>query len=345
LLVASCHPSPHHPITASPHHPITVGATQSRKYSPLRSAAPKFWIPTLYGDSITGTFIGISTAGYDDVERHDYAATVAYAPDTERWEYDVTYNYNGLGTPIIAAELSRQWLRTQTSARHEDLAAVDVVYPIRKWRNSTTLQLGAELAHLLGESHVGIRGGIGFANTRRPQYAISAEDGVRASVFARSRFDWYSEINARTAAYKSIDAFGFAHHVVALRANGIARSNGAPFVTEVGGETDFLPVRGFASGTLYGKSAWSATAEYRIPLALVGRGSKVRPLFLDRVSGAFFYDIGGTDKATISSVGAEVTAITQILTFNATLPIRVGVAYSLRGEVNRRAYVAAGQNF
>src|SRR5207253_7966079 len=116
-------------------------------------------------------------------------------------------------------------------------------------------------------------------------YAISSEDGVRGSVFARHRFDWYSEINARTSAYKSIDAFGFAHHVIALRANGIARTGASPFVTEVGGEAEFLPVRGFSSGTLFGRSAWSATAEYRIPLALIGRGSKMRPLFLDRVSG------------------------------------------------------------
>ena len=65
----------------------------------------------------------------------------------------------------------------------------------------------------------------------------------------------------------------------------------------------------------------------------------------DRVSGAFFYDVGGTDKATISSAGAEITAVTQILTWNATIPIRVGVAYSLRGEVDKKVYVAVGQNF
>ena len=51
-------------------------------------------------------------------------------------------------------------------------------------------------------------------------------------------------------------------------------------------------MRGFSRGVRAGTRAWSATAEYRLPIAMVGRGVRVLPFFLDRVSATVFADAG-----------------------------------------------------
>jgi hypothetical protein len=53
-----------------------------------------------------------------------------------------------------------------------------------------------------------------------------------------------------------------------------------------------FPVRGFPSASLLGIRAFSATAEYRMPLTLSGRGLGTLPMFLDRTSVTVFGDAG-----------------------------------------------------
>src|SRR5690606_39601250 len=60
--------------------------------------------------------------------------------------------------------------------------------------------------------------------------------------------------------------------------------------TTAGDYSLFLPVRGFPRGIRSGSRAWTATAEYRFPIALIDE--PLRPFFFDRLSGAAFVDAG-----------------------------------------------------
>ena len=80
-------------------------------------------------------------------------------------------------------------------------------------------------------------------------------------------------------------------------------------------------VRGFAPGAEQGVRAWGATAEYRAPLALIGRGLWPLPFYFERTAFSLFGDAGsawcpavpvatgicpegGTPQQTLGSVGA-----------------------------------------
>src|SRR5690606_37373190 len=106
------------------------------------------------------------------------------------------------------------------------------------------------------------------------------------------------------------------------------------------------PVRGFAPGTQRGNRVFSATAEYRFPIALIERGLGLLPIGIDRLTGDIFLDVGGAwcegscstppsrtpdSIDPIGSVGAE--AILKLRTgFFSDLPFRFGVAFPLSGE-------------
>jgi Outer membrane protein/protective antigen OMA87 len=156
----------------------------------------------------------------------------------------------------------------------------------------------------------------GFANTQRPAFSISAEDGISVAATVRDRLrsgangtGGPSVSTVGTASlYKSLDLPGFAHHVIALRgavgysddrAAGyflVGGVSGNPFQIIPGytlgeGRQPF-PVRGFSPGTLAGTRAIAGSAEYRIPLFLTGGAPGPLPFFFDRSSLTLFGDYG-----------------------------------------------------
>ena len=119
----------------------------------------------------------------------------------------------------------------------------------------------------------------------------------------------------------------------------------------------FLPVRGYDTFSRFGRYAWAASVEYRIPLALVNRGVGAWPLHFDRVFASVFADAGnawGPDSSpsgfenparrALASVGAEVTA--QVLTlYKVTMRFRAGVAVPLVEGDGARVYLRLGVPF
>ncbi|MGH7555279.1 MAG: hypothetical protein ACREMQ_19930, partial [Longimicrobiales bacterium] len=215
----------------------------------------------------------------------------------------------------------------------EDALALFASFVRRKWRSSAVLSLGAEAvrvgnrdildspvpsARLADEQDrlYGIIGRVGYSNYVVPAYAISREDGISLSLGGRLRRDdhpaderdrGFNEVTGFAAAYKSLPLPGFAHHVLAVRGSGLARSGDGASTSRIGGtsggvfsafgvgiagEALLLPVRGFERGVRLGTTAWTASAEYRIPLALIGRRPTLSPLFIDRLSASLFVDAG-----------------------------------------------------
>jgi hypothetical protein len=354
-----------------------------RGYSAWRSALPKFWLPVFQSDSALGTFLGAFTVGFDDIERHTYTADLAVNFDNGRVIGSLDYTYAGLGNPVISLAASREYdaLFGESIQREDNLSLrATLLHPRWRWNLAVTGGVegvvvrrdSAEFVLDTEDRLVGVIAGVAFGNARVPAYAISPEDGVRVSLFGRRRFDiepvfrdaTYTELSGQTHVYQSINAFGFAHHVAAARVSGVHRSGLGVGPTDVGGEGDFLPVRGFEDGDRIGFDAWSASLEYRVPLAMVGRGVGLWPLFLDRLSASVFVDAGDasctTDQATVFracpgnedrsqgvlvSAGAELLGNVAVLAF---LPawVRLGIAQPIQGpRSNPRVYFAIGQSF
>ena len=171
---------------------------------------------------------------------------------------------------------------------------------------------------------------------------------------------------AAASVYKSLDFPGFSHHVLALRgAAGYADDNATNYIdvggvsgstltivpgVQFGGEARNFPVRGFEPGTLVGLRAYSASAEYRVPLTFVDHGWSLLPFFVDRGSLSVFYDLGSAwcprvlapgalctqpqlaERNTIASAGAELNLTAAVLEWDTPYRFRVGFAVPSLGR-------------
>ena len=183
------------------------------------------------------------------------------------------------------------------------------------------------------------------------------------------------DVIGRARVYLPLAGPGYASHVLALQGSfGVARGpNANAGHYEVGGASGsretvtgldlfgggpiFFPVRGYDTFSRFGRYAWAASVEYRVPLGLVNRGLGAWPLHFDRVFASVFGDAGNAwgparspsgfenpARSALVSVGAEITA--EVLTFyKATLRFRTGVALPLVDGEGARVYLRLGVPF
>jgi len=232
-------------------------------------------------------------------------------------------------------------------------------------------------------------------NSRMHAFSISREDGVGAYVRVRARTDRnvpstltgqaggdrsFQDLSGQLRAYKAIRGPGFANHVLALRVSGggASGSGADAFHFEVGGAAGRLeqitgfglfggssllfPVRGYPEESRFGRYAWSASAEYRVPLAIVNQGMGLFPLFLDRLSASVFFDAGNAwgpelvadgegvpgyynpMQDALLSAGAELLA--RALPFwMSTVQLRLGVGFPFTDGRDPSVYLRVGTAF
>lgn len=255
----------------------------------------------------------------------------------------------------------------------------------------------------------------GWSNLQFPPAAISPEDGI--SVSATSRHRWRTDtftgdiadgtendvLNRLTtsvigslSAFKSLDLPGYAHHVLALNVAGGIEDNRSTSYFEVGGVSgsvlEIFPgyvlgegrrtfgVRGFDPAAQIGIYAFKASAEYRAPLLMPGRGIETLPLFIDRTSLTLFGEAGSawcpgifaarpaplfsrctpleadlgivqTEPELMASAGAELAVSAAILSWDVPYRFRLGGAIPLAGKdavfgnTRPRVYFAIGASF
>jgi hypothetical protein len=246
-------------------------------------------------------------------------------------------------------------------------------------------------------------GSIGWGNAQYPPLAISPEDGI--ALASTVRYRWRTSDTASgtvsvvssAKAFKSIDLPGYAHHVLALQlATGLQDNRGTGYY-EIGGVSggilDIVPgyalgegrrtfgVRGFPAGSQLGIRAFAASAEYRAPFMLPGRGLGLLPLYLDRTSLSVFADAGSAwcpgvfvtraapntglctqthfdagvfflDPQVLGSAGAELNVNAAVLSWDTPLRFRFGFAVPFTGQLTvpggvpaATAYFAVGASF
>ena len=180
-----------------------------------------------------------------------------------------------------------------------------------------------------------------------------------------------NDVIGRARAYVPLPWPGYGASVLAFRATaGAAHGPGsATGYFDVGGASETLipafsllgapgvsvlfPVRGYETAARSGRRAWSASVEYRMPIALVNQAPGAWALHLDRILGSVFVDAGdawGTDhlpESTSSSVllsaGIEMTS--DLLLAYSPFRVRFGVAFPLVEADGPRYYLRFGLPF
>ena len=200
--------------------------------------------------------------------------------------------------------------------------------------------------------------------------SVSLQDGAFASVLYRNRQEqgterWLGEVRARSSAYVRLGPrIGFAYPVFAVRGAVGSLDGPIPDSLSVGGvssgaiELGFgqsigrvrtFPVRGYPAGALHGRRAATLTAEYRMPLALVGRLLGHLPIGADKFAFTVFGDLGDTWNPgeparlhRLRSVGVELVGDLTV-SYDLPLRVRVGVAQPATGQTT--VYGAFGSDF
>lgn len=275
-------------------------------------------------------------------------------------------------------------------------AAVGATFVARRWRTIGSLRVAGEyegvrfaadpdtaLAAICvgcaARDQVGGSVTLALAHSVGAPLAVSPLDGFAASATYRRREAqgsgaWSDEVRARLALYAGLPwRVGFARPVLALRVSAGATQGPLGERFSVGGVATgtldlglgggvslgaarAFPVRGFGAGALAGRRAATASAELRLPLALVSRALGALPVGADKLSLALFGDVGGAwdpgAPRRLTRLRAAGVELVGDLTVNYDLPLRLraGLAQPLAdppagGPRRPHAYLALGADF
>lgn len=227
----------------------------------------------------------------------------------------------------------------------------------------------------------------GLSSMQRPGLSVSVEDGLALQGTFRRRFQEatggvpVSEAILEGSVAKSLPLPGYARHVLAMRgAYGVADSETRNLFS-VGGisgsSLEVLPglfygdvrrtffVRGFDPARLRGNRAVAGSVEYRAPLTRVGRGYRLLPIFLQKLSVLAFADAGtawcegegmnpllcgtpGEPRRWLASAGGEL-AYDVALQYDVLYRFRLGVAVPTTAPVgvarSAQVYFTLGSTF
>ncbi len=307
-----------------------------RRYNPLPSLRPLYWLPTLGADPI-GTTLGISTGGADILDRHLWSLDASIGLASREPAFSASYTSRAFhpgfdawaGTTVSQAAgfraglYDRQWVlgaRTRLPATRLDrTSAVTLSYELRTFdpQFSPTLRPDDVVPTLPREGRTGVAGlSFAFTNARSYTHSVSNEEGFSLSAGIRHS----SPLTLGTFTFSSADVRAQrylkmpwrSHHVLALQALGgvaVGDLGGRPVYALGGiGVADPLQqlvfggrvggglLRGYAPRSLAGNTFAFGSAEYRLPLTWLDRGVDTIPLFLRRIHAAAFVDVGATGR-------------------------------------------------
>ena len=265
--------------------------------------------------------------------------------------------------------------------------AIGATVVAQRWRSFVSLRLAAEyegrrfvsipdtsLAAIcngcIDRDRVGGSAILSIGSAISVPLAVSLQDGATASLLYRRKEEqgnarYLNEVRARGNVYVRFGPrVGFAYSVLALRGaigaldgpitdrfsvGGVSSGGVAFLFGQTVGAFRTFPVRGYAGGVLSGRRAATLTAEYRMPLALLGHVIGHLPIGADKLAFAVFGDVGDAwdvgERARLNrlrSVGAELIGDVTV-NYDVPLRLRLGVAQPATGHA--RLYAAFGADF
>ena len=174
-----------------------------RPYSPWETLRPHFWLPYAAADAY-GTTIGALTAGFDVVDRHEYAASAWWSLSGKVPGWDVIY-INHSFYPDLSLELTRDLGLPQAAGgldapgyyfERSIGGLVSASFPFSQVERGHALSVSYELQNLaVDRNPLGVSTSPGllaaatlgwsYSDVRRYVRSISAEQGQRFSVSLR----------------------------------------------------------------------------------------------------------------------------------------------------------------
>ena len=257
-------------LAARVSEPLSIDRVPAaHKYSPWRSLAPTYWEPIVTRYSNRGFLLGAATSGYDVIGRHSFYAQGSYNTQFKDVEGYGSYQYAGLGQPLMNVFLEQEWehfgvydsaaTNLGTLDRRARTVGLSATLTRPRARTFGSVAFGGDietrtygsspdsllslLPDRFGSSHTfpSLFMSAAWSNTKRPALSISREDGIAINATARQRWETGDFSNASrsivgvTALYKSLDFPGFAHHVIAFRGAGGWADNRSITAFSVGG--------------------------------------------------------------------------------------------------------------
>ncbi len=307
-----------------------VDHSDQKTYSPGKGLLPTWWFPRLSIDS-DRTEIGALTSGWDALQRHVYAADIAYDTKNEVWVGQFDYFYDRW-LPIVKFSVGRSLslLRNTTgeivAGRFNDEIEAGLVFPWLSVKNRWTMQLGVVqntnkeaytdpgyIASGPFEDNVlGLAGT--YASTRIFPKSISriGRELLLVAEDSDTLGDSFYTGQVYTGGWREFVPL-VGEHVLALRLTaGYGTEQPRPFSLGGTGNVNFLPpilagslvdspfnrrqyaLRGYPEGLpqLTGRRMNLASLEYRFPLGLLERGYMAPPIGVHQFHGSLFVDTG-----------------------------------------------------
>ena len=262
---------------------------------------------------------------------------------------------------IGATVLAHRW-RSFVSLR------VAAEYEGRRYVSIPDTNLAAICNGCINRDQVGGSATLALGSVVAAPLSVSLQDGATAALLYRRKEEqgtdrWLNEVRARGNFYARLGPrMGFAYPVLALRAAIGALDGPIPDRLSVGGVSQggvnfgfgeagatfrTFPVRGYASGAVQGRRAATLTAEYRVPVTLLGRLLGHLPFGADKLAFAVFGDVGDAWNVgeparlhRLRALGAELIA-DMTVSYDLPLRVRLGVARPATGHPQVYAAFAA----
>ena len=214
---------------------------------------------------------------------------------------------------------------------------------------STLGELSVRFSATTARSHafqMGPATGTSFSVRVRRRHDLSPNSNDRSVDDIRGTFRTYARLP------HWLPGRQFAAPVLALRASaGASRGPGSDndYFDLGGAESITFPARGYDTSTRSGQHAWSASLEYRAPLALENRGLRAWPIHYNRIFWTFFADAANTYGRDTSQSRPLLSAGTEIIidyyVLYSAIRYRLGVAYRFTDPEGVGYYVRLGMSF
>jgi hypothetical protein len=302
----------------------------SRPYSAWPTVGPTWWFPYVGGDT-RGTTLGALTGGRDVLGRHAWALSAWWGLRSHQPGYAAAY-LGGWSWPQLDLSSMRWVASARAGRRLQTVwTPVDVGldFTFARLESSAFVRVGWDgtFRDVLGAGgrageaeQLGRRDGFGSEVTLRASWSdaqrfvrsISPEQGrtlsLAAALAARELGSDYELAAARGAVAQYLRVPFTRHAVLALRVAGGAADGSlgtsAPFTLGGPVQPDVLSyllgtpqagtdeLRGYPSGWLEGTGFVLGNAELRFPIAAPEWGHSTWPVFLRRIHGAVYGDLG-----------------------------------------------------
>jgi hypothetical protein len=262
---------------------------------------------------------------------------------------------------IGATMLAHRW-RSFVSLR------VAAEYEGRRYVSIPDTNLAAICNGCINRDRVGGSATLALGSVVAAPLAVSLQDGGSAALLYRRKEEqgtdrWLNEVRARGNLYARLGPrLGFAYPVFALRGAFGAMDGPIPDHLSVGGVSSggvnfgfgqagatfrTFPVRGYPADALRGRRAATLTAEYRMPVTLLGRLLGHLPFGADKLAFAVFGDVGDAWNVgepprlhRLRSLGAELIG-DMTVSYDLPLRVRLGIAQPATGHPQVYAAFAA----